>query len=112
MEWIFLIQLTCLEFGYLAEDTHYRINDEFDRLVAEASNLVGDDKKREQMFRDAQRILVDDVGGVFIAHRWQGDLFKPYVQGDSFRKPDSNGVYGRHWGNDWFWGNVYISKAK
>ena len=41
-----------------------------------------------------------------------GDLFKPYVQGDSFRKPDSNGVYGRHWGNDWFWGNVYISNAK
>ena len=39
MEWIFLIQLTCLEFGYLAEDTLE--NDEFDRLVAEASNLVG-----------------------------------------------------------------------
>ena len=74
--------------------------------------LVGNAKKRDKMFRDAQRILVDDVGGVFIAHRWQGDLFKPYVQGDSFRKPDSNGVYGRHWGNDWFWGHVYISNAK
>ena len=97
---------------WVSSGRHSWKNDEFDRLVAEASNLVGDDKKREQMFRDAQRILVDDVGGVFIAHRWQGDLFKPYVQGDSFRKPDSNGVYGRHWGNDWFWGNVYISNAK
>ncbi|MEZ4606162.1 MAG: hypothetical protein R2865_04975 [Deinococcales bacterium] len=29
--------------------------------------------------------MVDDVGGVFIAHRWQGDLFKPYVQGEGIR---------------------------
>ena len=36
------------------------------------------------MFRDAQRILVDDVGGVFIAHRWQGDLFKPVCKGTVF----------------------------
>ena len=47
---------------------HSWTNEKFDSMVSEASNLVGDDKKREQMFRDAQKILVDDVGGVFIAH--------------------------------------------
>ena len=97
---------------WVSSGRHSWTNDKFDSMVAEASNLVGDDKKREQMFRDAQKILVDDVGGVFIAHRWQGDLFKPYVQGDSFRVPDSNGISGKHWGNDWYWGNVYISNAK
>ena len=97
---------------WVSSGRHSWTNEKFDSMVAEASNLVGDDKKREQMFRDAQKILVDDVGGVFIAHRWQGDLFKPYVQGDSFRVPDSNGISGKHWGNDWYWGNVYISNAK
>jgi ABC-type transport system substrate-binding protein len=97
---------------WVSSGRHSWKNDEFDSLVAKASNLVGDDRKREQMFRDAQKILVDDVGGVFIAHRWQGDLFKPYVQGDSFRTPDSNGISGKHWGNDWYWSNVYISNKK
>ncbi len=84
-------------------------NDEFDRLVTEAGSLVGDPETREQMFRDAERILVDDVGAVFIAHRWQGNILQPYVQGDSFREPDSNGIAGMHWGNDGVWGNIYIA---
>ncbi len=95
---------------WVSSGRHSWINEEFDAMVADASGLVGDDAMREQMFRDAERILVDDVGGVFIAHRWQGDLFKPYVLGDSFREPDSIGISGVHWGNDWFWGNVYIGQ--
>jgi len=85
---------------------------EFDRLVEEASHLVGDPEHRLELFRQAERILVEDVGGVFIAHRWYGDLFKPYVQGDSFRRPDVHGVRGRFWGNDAFWGDVYISRHR
>ena len=93
---------------WVSSGRHSWNNPEFDSLVAEASAMVGDDAARIQMFKDAERILVDDVGGVFIAHRWQGDLFKPYVKGDSFRVADSNGVSGVHWSNDWFWGDVYI----
>ena len=63
-------------------------NDEFDALVTEASALVGDDELRDQMFRDAERILVDDVGGVFIGHRWAGNLVQPYLQGEAIRTPD------------------------
>ena len=95
---------------WVSSGRHAWENEEFDTLVSEASALVGDDEKRIQMFKDAERVLVDDVGGVFIAHRWQGDLFKPYVLGDSFRVPDSNGISGVHWGNDNFWGDVYIGQ--
>jgi peptide/nickel transport system substrate-binding protein/oligopeptide transport system substrate-binding protein len=95
---------------WVSTGRHSWKNDEFDALINEASSLVGDTAKRDQMFKDAERILVDQVGGIFIAHRWQGDLFKPYVLGDSFRVADSNGIAGVHWGNDWFWGNVYIGQ--
>jgi len=87
-------------------------NDEFDRLVTEASSLVGDPEGRDQMFRDAERILVDDVGGVFIGHRWQGNLVQPYIQGDSFRVPDSQGIAGFHWGNDSSISDLYIAETE
>jgi ABC-type transport system substrate-binding protein len=95
---------------FVSTGRHSWKNESYDQLVKEAGSLVGDDAKRTQMFKDAEKILVDDVGSVFIAHRWQGDLFQPYVQGDSFRVPDSNGISGWHWGNDWVWGNIYIAK--
>jgi ABC-type transport system substrate-binding protein len=95
---------------FVSTGRHSWKNDEYDKLVKEASSLVGDDAKRTQMFKDAEKILVDDVGSVFIAHRWQGDLFQPYVQGDSFRVPDSNGIAGWHWGNDAVWSDMYIAK--
>ncbi|MEZ4559447.1 MAG: hypothetical protein R2854_23935 [Caldilineaceae bacterium] len=66
----------------------------------------------DQMFRDAERALVDDVGGVFIAHEWAGDLFQPWVQGETIREPDSVGIAGMHWGNDQNMGDLYISNAK
>ncbi len=95
---------------FVSTGRHSWKNDSYDQMVKEASSLVGDDAKRTQMFKDAEKILVDDVGSVFIAHRWQGDLFQPYVQGDSFRVPDSNGIAGMHWGDDSVWSDMYIAK--
>jgi peptide/nickel transport system substrate-binding protein/oligopeptide transport system substrate-binding protein len=94
---------------WVSTGRHSWKNDKFDKLIKEASSLVSDPDKRLQMFKDAERILVDDVGGVFIAHRWQGDLFQPYVSGD-FRIPDSQGIAAWHWGNDHNWGSIYITK--
>lgn len=87
-------------------------NDEFDNLVTEASAMVGDPEARDQMFRDAEEILVDDVGGVFIGHRWQGNLLQPYILGDAFRVPDSQGIAGFHWGNDSAISEVYIAETE
>ncbi len=95
---------------WVSTGRHSWKNDEFDRLVREASSMTGDPVKRKAMFQEAERILVDDVGGIFIDHRWQGDLFQPYIQGDGIRVPDSQGIAAWHWGNDWVWGNIYISK--
>ncbi len=95
---------------WLSSGRHSWKNEQFDTLVTEASSIVGDDEGRTQMFKDAEKILVDDVGGVFIAHRWQGDLFQPYVQGDSIRVPDSNGISGWHWGNDSVLSDLYIAQ--
>jgi peptide/nickel transport system substrate-binding protein/oligopeptide transport system substrate-binding protein len=94
---------------WVSTGRHSWKNDEFDRLIAEATPLVGDPELRDQMFRDAEQILVDDVGGVFIDHRWQGTLYQPYVQGDSIRVPDSNGISGPHWGNE-ILGDIYIAE--
>ncbi|MFP6647423.1 MAG: hypothetical protein VCF24_28265 [Candidatus Latescibacterota bacterium] len=74
----------------------------FDRLVTQAGAMMG------QPEGQAERILVEDVGGVFIAHRWAGDLFKPHLRGDSFRKPDVHGISGKRWGDDGLWGDIYI----
>lgn len=85
-------------------------NEQFDQLVNDADVLVGDPEKRTQMYQEAEKILVDDVGGVFLVHRIQGDLFQPYVAGECFR-PDKQGVGAYHWGNDWCLGSFYITNA-
>jgi peptide/nickel transport system substrate-binding protein/oligopeptide transport system substrate-binding protein len=95
---------------WVSTGRHSWKNDEFDSIVAEASSMTGDLQKRSEMFKEAERILVDDVGGIFIAHRWQGNLFQPYVQGEGIREPDSQGIAAWHWGNDWVWGSLYISE--
>lgn len=95
---------------WVSSGRHSWKNDEFDSMIAEASSMVGDPEKREQMFKDAEKILVDDVGGVFIDHRWAGDLFKPYVQGEWIREPDSQGIAAQHWGNDAAYGSIYLAK--
>jgi peptide/nickel transport system substrate-binding protein/oligopeptide transport system substrate-binding protein len=97
---------------WLSTGRHSWKNDEFDRMVTEASSMVGDPEARDQMFRDAERILVDDVGGAFIAHRWQGNLFQPYVQSEGLRTPDSQGIAAWHWGNDWIWGELYLAQSE
>jgi ABC-type transport system substrate-binding protein len=95
---------------WVSTGRHSWKNEAFDKLVIEAGAIVDDVAKRSQMFKDAERILVDDVGGVFIAHRWQGDLFQPYVMGDSIRVPDSKGISGWHFNNLNVLSDMYIVK--
>jgi len=94
---------------WVSTGRHSWRNPEFDRLVQEANVLVGDLETRDQMYKDAERILVEDVGGVFLVHRIQGDLFQPYIAGECFR-PDNQGIGALHWGNDWCWGSFYITQ--
>jgi ABC-type oligopeptide transport system substrate-binding subunit len=93
---------------WVSTGRHSWRNEAFDSLVREANVFVGDPAERIAMYQQAERILVEDVGGVFLLHRIQGDLFQPYVAGDCFR-PDNQGVGAWHWGNDWCWGTFYIT---
>ena len=73
-------------------------NDQFDKLVTDATSLVGDNAKRDQEFKDAEKILVDDVGGIFIYHVTPGNIYKPYMKGSEL-DPDKTGVAAWHWPN-------------
>jgi ABC-type transport system substrate-binding protein len=94
---------------WVSTGRHQWRNEEFDKLVQDAGVFVGDPEARFQMYRDAEKILVEDVGGIFLDHRIQGDLFQPYIAGDCFR-PNVQGISSWEWGNDWCWGSIYITQ--
>lgn len=79
--------------------------------VGEAGSLAGDPERRDRMFRDTREIPVDDAVGTFIAHRWQGNLIQPWLQGEAIREPDY-GIAGFHWDNDTAISNLYPSNIK
>jgi peptide/nickel transport system substrate-binding protein/oligopeptide transport system substrate-binding protein len=65
------------------------------------------------MFQDAERLLVQDAGGVFIYHRTVADLYKPYLKGSEL-EADKNGFAAMHWpgftNTQALVGSVYVSK--
>ena len=74
---------------------HAWSNPQFDTLVKDASSNV-DAAKRSQEFKDAEKILVDDVGGIFIYHVTPGNIYRPYLKGEEL-EPDKTGVAAAHW---------------
>lgn len=85
-------------------------NAEFDELIEEANTLIGDPERRFELYHQAEQILVEDVGGVFLFHRTLGNLFQPYVAGPNCFEPDAQGISAWHWNNQWCWGDVYITE--
>jgi peptide/nickel transport system substrate-binding protein/oligopeptide transport system substrate-binding protein len=65
------------------------------------------------MFQDAERLLVQDVGGIFVYHRTVADLYRPYLKGAELG-PDKNGLAAMHWPGyanmSTIPGSLYISK--
>lgn len=81
---------------FVSGGRHTWANADFDALVREASSFTGDPAERVKMFQDAEKILVEDVGGVFVYHQTPGDLIKPFLKGPAL-EPDDNGVAAWHW---------------
>jgi ABC-type transport system substrate-binding protein len=98
---------------WLSGGRHNWNNKEFDDMVKKAASFTGDSATRTKMFQDAERLLVSDVGGVFIYHRTVADLYKGYLKGSDL-EPDKNGFAAMHWPNyanmSTMVGTVYISK--
>jgi peptide/nickel transport system substrate-binding protein/oligopeptide transport system substrate-binding protein len=81
---------------WLSGGRHSWSNEEFDKLVKDAASFTGDPAERTKMFQDAERILVEDVPGVFVYHETPVQLIKPWVKGE-FIEPDVNGITSLHW---------------
>lgn len=99
---------------WLSGGRHNWNNTKFDDAVKQAAAFTGDPAERVKMFQDAEKLLVSDVGGVFIYHRYQSDLYRPYLKGTEL-EPDQNGVAAIHWPgyfNNYskVIGSMYISK--
>ena len=95
---------------WVSTGRHSWRNEEFDSLVAEANSFTGDPAVRTQMYQDAERILVEDVGGAFLVHRIQGTLWQPYMNATgNCWEPDRQGTIATHWGNAHCWGQYYIT---
>ncbi|HCQ00263.1 MAG TPA: peptide ABC transporter substrate-binding protein, partial [Candidatus Latescibacteria bacterium] len=53
---------------WMSNGRHGWRNDLFDRLVVQGGTIVGDPDRRRTVYQEAERILVEDVGAVFLWH--------------------------------------------
>ena len=60
-------------------------NAEFDRLIDAAADEMDHDQ-RMGMYREAERLLVEDAGGAFLYHNMTVELRKPYLKGLEINK--------------------------
>ena len=70
-------------------------NADYDKMVADAS-ASNDTAGRLKMFQDAEKLLVEDVGGIFLFHRVNSGLNKPYLGGDQLQA-NAAGFTGIQW---------------
>ena len=62
-------------------------NVQFDDLVTQAGREI-DEPKRLDLYSQAEKVLVEDVGGLFLTHQVTHQVWYPYLTGFA---PDKNG---------------------
>jgi ABC-type transport system substrate-binding protein len=62
-------------------------NEDFDSLVTKAGQEI-DESKRLDLYRQAEKILVENVGGLFLTHQVTHQVWYPYLTGF---EPDKKG---------------------
>jgi peptide/nickel transport system substrate-binding protein/oligopeptide transport system substrate-binding protein len=80
---------------WLSGGRHSWSNEAFDTAVRTAAEYLGDPEERIEMFKAAERILVEDVPAVFVYHGTEVQFIKPWLAGE-FIEPDKNGVAALH----------------
>jgi oligopeptide transport system substrate-binding protein len=70
---------------------HTWYNQDFNNLLCEAQSLMGDEARRNDMYKQAERILVEDVALIPIYHGIYNVMIKPYLAGPGL-SADSEGV--------------------
>lgn len=69
---------------------HTWYSQEYNNLLCEAGQVLNDEPKRNELYQQAERILIEDVALVPIYHGIFNALVKPYIKGDMFA-PNSKG---------------------
>jgi ABC-type oligopeptide transport system substrate-binding subunit len=74
---------------------HTWYNKEYNDLNCEAGAVLGDEARRNELYRQAERILIEDVALVPIYHAILTAMVKPDIAGPMF-EPDSQGMVNWH----------------
>lgn len=70
---------------------HTWYNGEYNSLVCEANAIIGDEEQRNTLYRQAERILIEDVGLVPIYHGIFNVIKNPQLAGPAL-EPNADGV--------------------
>ena len=77
-----------------SNSTHYN-NPEFDAVFEEATRTL-DDAKRQELYRKAEAMVIDDAPQLFIIYSWWTRLVQPYVKGLRINDMDVR-IYKHTW---------------
>ena len=66
-------------------------NEQYDALVNEADHYTGPTAERMALYQEAEQILVEDAGGVFLYWAKTPQFWKPYLKGKSL-EPNKDGI--------------------
>ena len=66
-------------------------NEAYDALVEEADHYTGPTEERIALYQQAEEILVEDAGGVFLYWAKTPQFWKPYLKGKSL-EPNKDGI--------------------
>ena len=72
-------------------------NPAFDGLMTAAGAEVRDLERRIALYKEAERLLVEDLAGVFLWYRQRAQIWKPYLKGSAL-EPNASGF--RSWRGD------------
>lgn len=68
---------------WLSMGRHAWKNVLFDNLVVRAGGIMGDTQRRMDTYRAAERILVEEIGGLFVWHTTMNQIWKSNIKGEA-----------------------------
>jgi oligopeptide transport system substrate-binding protein len=68
---------------WLSMGRHAWKNPLFDQLVVRAGGIMGDTQSRMDTYREAERIMVEEIGGLFVWHTTMNQIWKSNIKGEA-----------------------------
>jgi len=70
--------------GVFKTDGRHNWNNAKYQKILDTAGPLADKAKRDQMYKDAEKILCDEVGAIFALQQFDVWVWKPYISGISF----------------------------